>query len=173
MAEGRAMRSTFGPGQSFTLSNGTMLGILGFVLGFFLLFGWVVALNRQVNSLESVVASLAGETSINAVSCVNPQLRIVAPVAESHLTRGEDVAIFGTAVQPEAARYQIEYRPAEGESWELAGVQRRQTDLGLLTSWDTSELPFGRYELRLTAVDRQNIPLPGVASCHIAVELFP
>ncbi len=168
-----AVRSTFGPGQSLTLSNGTILGILGFVMGFFLLFGWVVALNRQVNSLESVVAGLAGESSLNAVSCANPQLRIVAPVTESRLQLGEDVAIFGTAVQPDAARYQIEYRPAGGELWELAGVQRRQTDLGQLTTWDTSELPFGRYELRLTAVDRQNIPLPGVASCHIAVELLP
>lgn len=167
------VHSAFGQGQSFTLSNSTMLGILGFVLGFFLLFGWVVALNRQVNSLENVVASLAGETSINAVSCANSQLRIVAPVAESRLTPGEEVAIFGTAVHPEAARYQIEYRLAGGESWELAGVQRRQTDLGLLTKWDTSELPFGRYELRLTAVDRQNIPLPGVASCQIAIELLP
>ena len=171
--EAGLMHSAFEQGQSFTLSNSTMLGILGFVLGFFLLFGWVVALNRQVNSLESVVASLAGETSINAVSCVDAQLRIVAPVAESRVSLGEDVAILGTAVQPEAARYQIEYRPADGESWELAGVQRRQTDLGLLTKWDTSELPFGRYELRLTAVDRQNIPLPGVASCLIAVELLP
>ncbi|MAT98445.1 MAG: hypothetical protein CL608_14975 [Anaerolineaceae bacterium] len=171
--EAGLIHATYGSGQSIALSNGTMLGILGFVLGFFLLFGWVVALSRQVNSLESVVASLADETSINAVSCADPQLRIVAPVAESRVTREDDVAIFGTAVHPDAARYQIEYRPAGGELWELAGVQRRQTDLGLLTKWDTSELPFGRYELRLTAVDRQNIPLPGVTSCNIAVELLP
>lgn len=169
--EAGLMQAMYGHGQTFTLSNSTMLGILGFILGFFLLFGWVVALNRQVNSLESVVASLAGETSINAVACADTQLRIVAPVAESRLPWGQDVAIFGTAVQPDAARYQIEYRQAGGESWELAGVQRRQTDLGLLTNWDTSELPLGRYELRLTAVDRQNIPLPSVASCQIAVEL--
>jgi proteasome lid subunit RPN8/RPN11 len=168
-----SIHATYGSGQSFTLSNGTMLGILGFVLGIFLLFGWVVALNRQVNSLESVVVSLADETSVNAVNCADPRLRIVAPVAESRVTQGDEIAIFGTAVQPDAARYQIEYRPAGGELWELAGVQRRQTDLGMLTKWNTSELPFGRYELRLTAVDRQNIPLPGVASCHIAVELLP
>ncbi len=171
--EAGAIRYNFGAGHPITLSNGTMLGILGFVLGFFLLFGWVVALNREINHLESVVSSLAGETSINALSCADPQLRIVAPVAESRVQRGEDVAIFGTAVQPDAARYQIEYRPVGGESWELAGVQRRQTDLGLLVNWHTAELPFGAYELRLTAVDRQNIPLPGVASCHIAVELLP
>ena len=171
--EAGPMQTPYGLELPVSLSNATMLGILGFVLGFFLLFGWVVALNRQVNSLESVVASLADETSINAVSCVNPQLRIVAPVAESRLQLGGDIAIFGTAVQPDAARYQIEYRPDGGELWELVGVQRRQTDLGLLTNWDTSELPFGRYELRLTAVDRQNIPLPGVASCYIAIELLP
>jgi len=167
------IHSTYGQERPFTLSNSTMLGILGFVLGFFLLFGWVVALNRQVTSLESVVASLAGETSINAVACTDAHLRIVAPVAGSRLQLGEKIAIFGTAVQPDAARYQIEYRPVEGDSWELAGVQRRQTDLGLLTNWDTSELPFGRYELRLTAVDRQNIPLPGVTSCQITVDLLP
>lgn len=172
--EGRSEAA--GPGMvsyGLNLPNTVTLGILGFVMGFFLLIGWVVALNRQVNHLESVVASLAGETSLNALSCADAQLRIVAPVAESQLKAGEDIAIFGTAVQPEAARYQVEYRPAESELWELAGVQRRQTDLGLLTNWDTSELPSGWYELRLTAVDRQNIPLPGMASCQIAVELLP
>lgn len=167
------IQAALGQERPFMLTNGTILGILGFIIGFFLLFGWVVALNRQVNDLENIVASLADETSINAVSCLNPQLRIIVPVAEGQLAAGQDVAIFGTAVQPEAARYQIEYRPAGGESWELAGVLRRQTDLGLLTSWDTRELPLGWYDLRLTAVDRQNIPLPGVANCQIAVELLP
>lgn len=159
--------------RSFTLSNYVLLGIVGFLLGFFLLIGWVVSLNSQVNNLESVVAGLANETSINAVSCPNPQLRILSPVTASAVRAGEDVAIFGAAVQPEAARYQIEYRPVGGESWELAGVQRRQTDLGLLTRWGTAELPAGGYELRLTAVDRQNIPLAQVASCQISVELLP
>ncbi len=164
-------RSTLGQERPFTFTNATLLGILGFVIGFFLLFGWVVALNRQVNQLESVVVSLADETSANALSCVNPQLRILAPAAESRVARGQDVAIFGTAFQPEAARFQLEYRLADGESWELAGVLRRQTDLGLLIRWDTSELPLGSYELRLTAVNRQNIPLPGVVNCQISVEL--
>ena len=172
--EGRSEAA--GPGMvayGLNLPNTVTLGILGFVMGFFLLIGWVVALNRQVNHLESVVASLVGETSLNAVSCADARLRILAPTAQSQLAAGQDVAIFGTAVQPLAAHYQVEYRPAEGELWELVGVQRRQTELGLLTTWDTSELPVGAYELRLTAVDRQNIPLPGMASCQIAVELRP
>ena len=171
--ESGLLRPTVGHERSFVLSNSAMLGILGFVIGFFLLFGWVVALNGQVNNLESVVVNLADETSANAVSCPNPQLRILTPVAGSQWVAGEEVTVFGTAVHSEAARYQIEYRLAGGEGWELAGVQRRQTDLGLLTRWDTTELPFGQYELRLTAVDRQNIPLPNVASCQISVELLP
>ncbi|MCP4415312.1 MAG: hypothetical protein GY805_01735 [Chloroflexi bacterium] len=172
-AEPGLMRSTFAGERPFAISNGALLGIAGFVLGFFLLFGWVVALNRQVKSLESVVVTLADETSISAAVCPNPQLRILSPVANSQQAVGEDVVVFGTAVHPEAARYQIEYRPAGGENWELAGVQRRQTDLGLLTRWDTAELPLGLYELRLTAVDRQNIPLLGIPSCQISVELRP
>lgn len=171
--ESALLRPSFAQERPLTLSNSTLLGILGFVIGFFLLFGWVVALNRQVNSLESVVVSLADETAANSTSCLNPQLRILTPVAEGQVRVGQDIAIFGTAVHPEAARYQIEYRPFGGESWELAGVQRRQTDLGLLTNWDASDLLLGWYELRLTAVDRQNIPLPGVASCQISVELLP
>ncbi len=170
--EGESMVS-YGLNRPFALSNTVTLGILGFVIGFFLLIGWVVALNREVNHLESVVASLAGETSLNALSCADAQLRILAPTTQSQLTAGQDVAIFGTTVQPDAARYQIEYRPAGGELWELVGVQRRQTDLGLLTTWDTSQLPVGAYDLRLTAVDRQNIPLPGMADCQIAVALTP
>lgn len=167
------MRATYSSERPFPLSNAATLGILGFVLGFFLLFGWVVALNRQVNSLEGIVAGLADETSLNAAVCPNEQLRIVVPIIERQVQGGQDVAIFGTAVLPEAARYQVEFRPAGGELWELAGVQRRQTELGLLTNWDTSELPFGQYELRLTAVDRQNISLPNVTSCQIFVELVP
>lgn len=163
-----------GPGMvsyGLNLPNTVTLGIVGFVLGFFLLIGWVVALNREVNHLESVIASLAGETSLNALSCTDAQLRILAPVTQSQLTAGQDVAIFGTAVHPEAARYQLEYRPADSTLWELVGVQRRQTDLGLLTTWKTGELPAGAYDLRLTAVDRQNIPLPNISSCQISIEL--
>ena len=167
------LQATLGQERPFTFTNATLLGILGFVIGFFLLFGWVVALNRQVNQLESVIAGLADETSLNAAVCPNENLRILAPTAEGKAQGGGDVAVFGTAVQPEAARFQLEYRPTDGESWDLAGVLRRQTDLGLLTRWDTSELPLGSYDLRLTAVDRQNIPLPGVTSCQISVELIP
>ncbi len=169
--EAGTMRASYALGNNLPLSNSAVLGIVGFVLGFFLLFGWVVALNRQVNSLESVVTTLADETSLNAAVCPNPNLRILAPTTASSVAGGGDVAIFGTAVQPNAARYQIEYRPAEGGDWKLAGVQRRQTDLGLLLNWDSSELPLGQYDVRLTAVDRQNIPLPNVASCQISVEL--
>lgn len=67
----------------------------------------MVALNRQVNSLESVVATLADETSLNAAVCPNPNLRILAPITESSVAGGGDVAIFGTAVHPDAARYQL------------------------------------------------------------------
>ncbi len=172
-AESELLRATFASERPFMLSNGALLGILSFVLGFFLLFGWVVALNREINNLESVVVNLADETSLNATFCPNSQLRILSPLAQSQQHVGQEIPVFGTAVQPDAARYQIEYRPAEGDSWKLAGVQRRQTDLGLLTSWDTSELPLGGYELRLTAVDRQNIPLLGVTSCQISIELLP
>jgi hypothetical protein len=167
------LQATLGQERPFTFTNATLLGILGFVIGFFLLFGWVVALNRQVNQLESVIAGLANETSLNAAVCPNPNLRILTPTTEGKAQAGGDVAVFGTAVQPEAARFQLEYRLADGDSWELAGVLRRQTDLGLLTSWDTSELPVGSYDLRLTAVNRQNIPLPNSPSCQIAVELIP
>ena len=171
--EAGLMQASYGLGRPFQLSNGAILAIVGFVLGFFLLFGWVVALNRQVNSLENVVANLADETSLNAAACPNENLRILSPMTTGTAQGGQDVAIFGTAVLPDAARYQIEFRPAGGELWELAGVQRRQTDLGQLLDWDTSELPLGTYDLRLTAVDNQNIPLPNATSCQISVELIP
>ncbi|WP_420643914.1 Mov34/MPN/PAD-1 family protein [Candidatus Leptofilum sp.] len=169
--ESGMLRAAYGQERPLALSNATTLGILGFVIGFFLLFGWVVALNRQINSLESVIVGLADETSLNAAVCTNDQLRILAPTTTGTAEGGQDVPILGTAVLPGAARYQVEFRPVGGEEWKLAGVQRRQTDLGLLTNWDTSELPFGQYDLRLTAVDRQNIPLPNTASCQISVEL--
>lgn len=171
--ESGLMQASYGLGRPFHLTNSALLAIVGFVLGFFLLFGWVVALNRQVNSLESVVASLADETSLNAAVCPNPNLRILSPMTTGTAQGGQDVAIFGTAVLPDAARYQVEFKPAGGELWKLAGVQRRQTDLGLLINWETNELPMGAYDLRLTAVDSKNIPLPNIARCQISVELIP
>ena len=167
------MSASYRLSHALPISNGVLLGIVGFVIGFFLLFGWVVALNQQVNSLESVVATLADETSLNATVCPNPNLRILAPTVESAVPGGGKVAIFGTADLTNAARYQVEIRPTGSDLWELAGVQRRQTDLGLLLNWDTRELPLGVYDVRLTAVDRQNIPLANVASCQITLELIP
>ncbi|MFZ1401287.1 MAG: Mov34/MPN/PAD-1 family protein, partial [Candidatus Promineifilaceae bacterium] len=84
------LRASYALANGLPLSNGALLGILGFVIGFFLLFGWVVALNRQVNSLESVVTTLADETSLNAAVCPNPNLRILAPTTESSVAGGGD-----------------------------------------------------------------------------------
>ena len=72
-----------------------------------------------------------------------------------------------------AARYQINVRPAESARWTLVDTRRKGTKLGQLAAWDTASAPVGDYEMRLTAVDSNNIRLSGSPPCAIAIRLVP
>ncbi len=152
---------------------GTAAGVLGLLLGFFLLVGWAIPQNQQIDRLEQVALSLADETGRNAAVCPNPELRILTPANGQTIRLGAEVAIIGTAVQPDAVRYRIETRPVGGETWALVNAQRQDKSLGTLAKWDTTGLPTSEYELRLTAVDRNNIILNHAAICQIALTLTP
>ncbi len=52
-------------------------------------------------------------------------------------------------------------------------MRRSATSFGELAEWDTSEYTPSAYELRLTAVDRNNVILSGPATCTIELELLP
>ena len=153
---------------------GLIVGALGLLLSFFLLVGWVVPLTRQVNQLETLTLTLADQTlAENTIACPNPNLRILSPVAGSGVRVGDEVAVVGTAVHPEAYRYRVEVRPVGADLWSLVGDKRASTDLGTIATWDTSPHQPAAYEMRLTAVDRNNIRLTNSAMCLITLELQP
>lgn len=154
---------------------GLIAGILGFLLSFFLLVAWVVPLTRQVNYLENTVLTLANETlpASYAQICPDPSTRILSPLNGNRLPLGTAVDIIGTTLYPGAARYELNVRPAATEAWQLLQRPRGGSDLSRLATWDTAELQPGVYELRLTAVDRNNIRLSDAAPCAVLVELVP
>jgi proteasome lid subunit RPN8/RPN11 len=151
---------------------GLIVGALGLLLGFFLLVGWVVPLTRQVNQLEALTLTLADQTlTENVAACPDSNLRILSPAMGSGVRVGSKVEVVGTAVHPQAYRYRVEVRPVGADLWSLAGDKRADTDLGKIATWDTTLHQPAAYEMRLTAVDRNNIRLTNSAMCLITLEL--
>jgi proteasome lid subunit RPN8/RPN11 len=143
------------------------------LLSFFLIVGVVLPLARRVNLLETTVLSLA-QTALsdsNAQTCPDPQLRIITPLTEQTFHVGDDVELVGTAAYPGARRYQIDLRAAGTELWTPVDRLNRSTRLGLLANWDSTGYVPGPYNLRLTAVDLNNIRLADSSPCRITIHL--
>lgn len=154
---------------------GFALGALGLLLSFFLLVGWVMPLTREVDRLQNMVIVLADKAlaDSNAAYCPDPNLRILSPLTGHRARIGSPIEVVGTAMLADAASYQINVRPAASTSWLLVGEHPRGTKLDQLAIWETESALAGDYEMRLTAVDRNNIRLAGSPPCAIAVELTP
>lgn len=161
-----------------TLKSYIAYGIAGLalLLSLIMLLGWVLPLNREVDRLQNMVILLADSAlaDSNAGLCPDPRLRILTPLAAQQIPTGSLVEISGTAMLPDVPRYQVDLRPAAVEErWTTLGSPRGSTKLGDLALWDTESWPPGTYEMRLVAVDNNNILLPGSPPCVIGVELTP
>ena len=161
------------PKPSFNPGIGLIVGSLGLLLALFMLVGWVLPLSQEVDRLENVILAMADEAlaDTNAAACPDSRLRILNPILGSGFRIGTEIEVIGTASHPDATRYQVEQRPFNSDTWILLNTVRRSTKLGTLAAWDTTEVLPGVYELRLTAVDRNNIRLLNTARCEIAIEL--
>ncbi|MFQ5400281.1 MAG: Mov34/MPN/PAD-1 family protein [Anaerolineae bacterium] len=176
---GRAPAHESGNGHNNTTAKtilarpGLIAGLAGLLLGFFLLAVWAVSLNGRVNRLEHLALTLADETLANSnAACPDPRLRILAPLVASEVKVGEKVEVIGTADHPAAARYHVEVRPVGGDTWTLLAAKQRGTPLGRLALWDTAGLAPASYEVRLLAVDRNNIRLVETDLCTLRLELY-
>jgi hypothetical protein len=95
-----------------------------------------------------------------------------APVIASPLfglpVRGQ-VEVRGTAADPRFAVYRVEARPAGAPSWDppLATSSTQAANAALAT-WDTSSLPDGDYDLRLSVSD--SLGLVGIAQVTVIVD---
>jgi hypothetical protein len=140
-----------------------------------LIVGVVRPLLNRVELLETTVLNLAQAslTDSNGLTCPDPRLRILTPLGGQAYPAGSTIRLIGTAQYPDAQRYQIEARPTDGTQWGLVNRLRQDTRLGALAEWDTATLPPGNYELRLSAVDLNNIRLADSSPCAIAVTLLP
>jgi hypothetical protein len=154
---------------------GFLAGGLGLLLSLFMLFGWVVPLTQEVIRLQNTVIALADDVfaDSNGAVCPDPRLRILSPLTGSTIPVGEELELAGTAMFDEAARYQLHARPAGSQTWNEIGAKRGDERLGELATWDTKSVPPGNYEVRLTAVDRNNVRLNNSPLCVIAIQLTP
>ena len=148
---------------------------LSLLATFFFLIGWVIVLNQQVNQLKTVVATIADErlAANNAALCPDANLRILSPLTGSQAFVGDTVTLLGTAEIPDAARYQLQTHLVSTEGWTTADSRRWDTSMGQLGKWNTKDLLAGNYEVRLTAVDSNNIRLSSAPPCVINIELIP
>lgn len=150
----------------------TLLAGAGVVL-FFFLAGWNVWLQRQIDQQRDVMLSLVGsDTGSLVASCPDPNLRLFAPMNATSYAVGDRIVLVGTADVPGATRYHVQQRLADGEArWELVGNVRLDQPLGRLTAWNSSGAQPGVYDIRLTAVDRTNLPLSNAQPCQIQINL--
>ena len=138
----------------------------------FLIAGlWLGSLNRQVSALQQAVTALAHETE-NAVVCPDPDLRLLSPVHNGRISPGP-ISFIGTASHPDAHRYRLEGRLHGGDAWQLLQEWRRDIPLGELGQWDTTSYPATLYEVRLIAVDSNNVRLAHTSLCQIVIEIEP
>lgn len=150
---------------------GAVLGGISLLLALLLLFGGVLPLSRQNARLETAVLTLADAAlaETNAATCPDARLRILTPVSGTTVPRHDAVSILGAATYPDAARYRVEVRPQGVEQWTIINSRRRAADLAELAGWNTSDYVPGPYEIRLIAVDNQEIRIKSAPICAITV----
>jgi proteasome lid subunit RPN8/RPN11 len=163
-------------GQSVSTNQaGLILGALGLALALLLWLFGIMPLRQQVNTLETALLAVA-DTSLattNAAACPDPRLRLIAPVAGQSFAMGSSVPIIGTTEIPDATRYQLELRPVNSPTWALLERSNRDSRLSTLATWDSTGYAQGTYEIRLSAVDLNNIRLVNSPACSIIVQLVP
>ncbi|MCP4363250.1 MAG: hypothetical protein GY796_35055 [Chloroflexi bacterium] len=153
---------------------GLIIGSLALALAIFLLLFWIIPQNRRATELETVLLTLAdSQINPNAQLCPDSRLRLLSPMMGTALQVGTEFDILGTAVYPEAVRYRVETRPTGQEQWKELGSRKRGDHLLTLATWNTTNHSPGKYDVRLTAVDRNNIRLPNSPPCLINLELVP
>ena len=148
------------------------VGLMGLVLSLVLLFGWVWPLSQKVQTLEGATLMLADEVAANTAVCPSATLRILTPLTGSRARVGDVIALLGTATHPETNRFQLMVRPVNVEAgWLEIDTLWRDVSFGRLGTWDTSEKEPATYEVQLTAVNRDKIPLGNSPVCTIEIEL--
>ena len=164
-----AVSPAFTPLQTITLS----IGLTALLLSLLLFTLWFQQ-NQQVDYLQHVVLTLSDEAVTNSDAiCPDPNMRILSPLAGQEIIAGPQVDILGTTMHPEAHRYRVHVRASNSGEWQLIDRKRRSTAFGQVAVWDTSQFEPASYQLRLTAIDRNELLLAHINTCIVTVQLLP
>ncbi|MBC7250317.1 MAG: hypothetical protein H5T62_08525 [Anaerolineae bacterium] len=90
-------------------------------------------------------------TPLPTPNCPHPLAHLTAPLVGATV-QGE-VELYGTAAIANFDYYKIEFRSDEATEWAFIARYDQPVTDGLLAVWDTSNLPAGRYWVRLVVVD--------------------
>ncbi|MEA4907247.1 MAG: hypothetical protein GYA17_16865 [Chloroflexi bacterium] len=119
-------------------------------------------------------ASLLGAMATPVVSeeqgCIAGQLEWIAPLSGDEISGS--VELMGTVNMADLSFYKYEFAPAGSDTWETiaAGDSTRiEENLGGEGSlWYIGDKTPGDYQLRIVAINRQNVALP---ACTISVRI--
>jgi len=153
----------------------TVAGV-ALLLAVILLGAMLISSNRRAAVLENVAHAYAVDYLANAeeaglATCPHETLIILEPLAAVSFEAGTIVDIIGQAAVAGANRYVVELRPLRANDWIELNSFRRAVRAGLLARWDTSSFLDGQYQLRLQALNRDNLPVSSSAHCTIVLEL--
>ncbi len=151
------------------------LGGAALLLAVLLLGTMLISVNRRATILETIAqgylgAHMSAAETAGLAACPTPTLMIMNPLAAESISDTE-VDILGQAQLIGAHHYLVQTRPAGATDWVELSRFRRPVRAGQLATWETATYPRGQYELRLSAVDRNEQLLTPQASCTIVLEL--
>lgn len=169
----RALRER---GSRVTPLHGVIASVFAILLSLGLLFGAILPLSSQNDTLRTLVAGLAEQNIAranreSAASCPDSALRIYSPLPGEQIAYGQEITLVGTASASDASSYNLEIRPAGEQIWWPLGEFRRATQTGPFLSWDTSSFAPGAYELRLSAAGQSGEMFESPAPCTIRFKL--
>ena len=145
-------------------------------LALLLLLAGVLPLRSRNTALEQMVqtaatSQLLGAAQTGWASCDKTTVQILAPSPQTNLRMGQEVAIFGVATEEKAAAYHLDVRAQTSNRWTSLGTARTWgRPFRQLGTWDTGNMPPGRYKLRLLPYDANGRPIP-LSACTVDVEL--
>ncbi len=107
------------------------------------------------HQVSVTVANRGGPSTTPTPTTSTPTARISSPVPG--VTVGGVVQVEGVATAPNFNRAQIDIgRGLTPNSWEPIATLTSQVQSGVLTTWNTRQLPDGIYVIRITVLDTNN-----------------
>ncbi len=144
-----------------------------------LTFGYVSLYNRTQATNQAVqvltAERMAAAQANGVAQCPHPDVQIILPTAGQPQWAGAQLDILAIANHPATNRYEVFAQAVNeaggGDTIHIA-TRRWRTQLGTISSWDTTGLPAGRYNLFLQPTQSNGLPVTN-ATCIVQLTLVP